>query len=240
VDQVQFYHTADLINTVMDNETVFHFGGLVVDDTSETPPVDTSLAESRLRCWTYTLDGHTFYVLDLGVEGTWVWDLTSSEWANFFTTGFLQWDVANGTQWGNRVVGGSLNTTDVWELKAEASSDNDAALDIVHTVTGGLQMRTRGKLSVGALRVMTSSNKIGAIAGTSSLDMRFSDDNGDTWSATYSVALTSSVTAEIAYRSLGSFAAPGRIFELRDVGGPVRIDGADVEIPGLDNGNPAG
>jgi hypothetical protein len=40
---------------------------------------------------------------------------------------------------------------------------------------------------------------------------------------------------EIAWRSLGAFASPGRIFELSDSGGLIRIDGADVYLDGFDD-----
>ena len=40
---------------------------------------------------------------------------------------------------------------------------------------------------------------------------------------------------EIAWRSLGSFMAPGRIFELSDSGGLIRIDGCDAMLNGFDN-----
>jgi hypothetical protein len=41
-------------------------------------------------------------------------------------------------------------------------------------------------------------------------------------------------TQEIAWLSLGSFAAPGRIFKVTDSGGFLRIEGADAGIDGFD------
>jgi hypothetical protein len=71
------------------------------------------------------------------------------------------------------------------------------------------------------------------------LTLRFSDDQGKTWSADYVVTLTQGdYKGEIAYRSLGSFMAPGRIFELSDIGGLIRIDGADLFADEFDDAAP--
>jgi hypothetical protein len=177
----------------------------------------------------------------LGDEGTFVYDTVTGQWAQFSTEGFTQWNVSNGVMWGQRIVGGSLDTADVWEVSADQRTDNGAAeLDIAHAATGGIQTRSRNKLSVGALRVTGSPGELGRAAGTS-LDLAYSDDNGNSYSALISADLTQGEhSTEMAYRSLGSFAAPGRVFAISDVGGPQRIDGADVEIPELDNARSAG
>lgn len=186
-------------------------------------------ALSVQRAWTYTLDGHTFYVLDLGTEGTFVYDLTTGQWAKFITDGYTRWNVQNGVMWGNRVVGGAIDSEDVWEVSATALTDQDGDLQITHLVTGGLQTRSRLKVGVGALRLTGSVGNLGNIAG-STMRMRFSDNNGRTWSRYFDVTLTQGdYDGEIAWRSLGAFAAPGRVFELSDVGGPVRVDGVDAE-----------
>jgi hypothetical protein len=198
------------------------------------------LTLSKKRAWTYTMDGHTHYVLDLISEGTWVYDVTTKQWAHFYTSGMGQWDMQVGTQWGIRVVAGDLATTDVWELTPTALTDNSGALQIPHVVTGGLQVRTRIKQAVGALRITAADGNLGNIAG-SVMNMRFSDDQARTWSPFFTVTLSQGdFGGEIAYRALGAFAAPGRIFELSDTGGPVRIDGCDAEIDGVPDGSPSG
>jgi len=198
------------------------------------------LAISKRRAWTYTMDGHTFYVLELQSEGTWVYDVGTKEWAHFYTGGGGQWNMQNGVQWGIRVVAGDLTTTDVWELTPTALTDNAGASQIQHVVTGGIQVRTREKRGVGALRVTASLGNLGNTAG-SAMVLRFSDDQAKTWSSNFTVSLTQAdYESEIAYRSLGSFNLPGRIFELSDVGGPVRIDGCDAEIEGIPDGAPTG
>jgi hypothetical protein len=68
--------------------------------------------------------------------------------------------------------------------------------------------------------------------------LRFSDDRGNTWSQYYDVTLTpSEFNGEVAWRSLGAIQAPGRIYEVSDYGGVIRIDGATADIEGIDDGN---
>lgn len=200
------------------------------------------LALSDLRAWTFTLDGHTFYVLDLGAEGTFAYDTTTQQWARFITEGYSgRWDVTNGIMWGKeRIIGGDLENTKIWELTAAALTDQDDAIEITHAITGGLQTRRRDKLPVSAVRVTGSVGDLGDATGAT-IALRFSDDNGHTWVGPFTVTLTQAdYSGEIAYRSLGSFAAPGRIFELTDTSGPKRIDGVDAEIEGADDGGAAG
>lgn len=196
------------------------------------------LTLSRKRAWTYTQDGHTFYVLDLSAEGTWVYDLETKQWSNFVTSGFTQWDVQAGVQWNSiRVVGGDLVTTDMWELRASSTQDQDGALDIPHIVTGGVQTRSRDFHSVEAFRLTGSSYKIGN-PSSSVMNLRWSDDEGITWSGYYPITLTAGVPVEVQWRSLGAFDAPGRIFEVSDSGGMVRLDGADCFITDFDDDSP--
>lgn len=191
------------------------------------------LALSYQRAWTFSIDGHTFYVLDLGTEGTFIFDTITSQWAKFLTAGYGRWNVQNGVMWGNRVVGGAIDTPTVWEVSASLRQDD--GVDIAHAATGGVQTRSRTRHNVGAVRVTGSVGDIGS-GTTSTLRLRFSDDNGKTWSNYFDNTLTQGDTsAQSEYRALGSFGAPGRIFELSDVGGPNRIDGVDADVDGLDD-----
>jgi hypothetical protein len=191
-------------------------------------------AESRKRCWTFVADGHTFYVLDLGDEGTFVYDITTQQWSSFVTSGFTRWDMLNGVMWGTRVVGGDIDTTDVWEHKATTIQDNDA-LGIAHVCTGKVLSRDRVYHSVGTVRVAGSLSAIDDLI-SADINLRYSDDNGKTWSDYFTVTVTPGVYDDVAFDGLGAFKSPGRIFELSDTGGLLRIDGVDAEIDGFESG----
>jgi hypothetical protein len=198
-----------------------------------TPPG----AENRTRAWTFVMDGHRFYVLDLGLEGTYVFDVSTGQWAQFRTQGYTGWNMRAGTVWqvANRIVAGDTLHGIVWEMSPDDLLDEEFRT-VEHLVTGGLMTRSRVYYSVEAVRL---SGSIGAVQDGEdgiTTELRFSDDNGNTWSDTYTtVVVEGEFDGEIAYRSLGSFMAPGRIFEFRDIGGMFRIDGADAYINDFDD-----
>jgi hypothetical protein len=190
-------------------------------------------ATSRKRAWTFVLDGHTFYVLDLGEEGTWLYDKTTQTWSQFYTLGYEQWDVANGTMWGTRIVGGDLATTDVWEVAASNLLDN-GSLQIPHLVTGGVETRSRIYVSCNAVLLTVSLGDLDDTGGAT-MYLRFSDDKGQTWSDYFPMTMVEGdYDDELRWIGMGSFMSPGRIFEFSDVGGPRSIDACDAFIPDFD------
>lgn len=194
-------------------------------------------SENRTRAWSFVLDGHRFYVLDLGQEGTWLYDLTTQQWSQWETAGFIGWNMRAGTMWqvANRIVAADTLYGDVWEM-TPTDVDDESFRTITHVVTGGLMTRNRVSLSVDALRVAGSIGFVQDDLPGVTFNMRFSDDNGNTWSDYFSVLLVEGEWGgEIAYRSLGSFHAPGRVFEFSDAGGLLRIDGSDVFINDFDD-----
>lgn len=193
--------------------------------------------QSRTRAWTFTLDGHTFYVLNLGPEGTFLYDATTQQWCEFATAGYVGWNMAAGGEWGDRVVGGSVVDGTLYELVPSAVAD-EGWRDLVHTVTGALATRSRKFLSCEAVRLAASIGYLDEVNG-GTITLSWSDDGGGTWSTPISVALTeANYSGEIAWRGLGSFMSPGRIFSVVDTGGVVRIDGADAFVDSFDDDTP--
>jgi hypothetical protein len=189
---------------------------------------------ARSLAWEFTLDGHQFYVLNLGAQGTFVYDQGTSLWAKFSTQGFGQWNLINGTMWGDRIVGGDLLDDYIWEMNPLATMD-EGWREIYHAVTGGLTLRSRVYKSCDAVRIASSIGQLDEVNG-SVLMLSYSDDQEQTWVGPFIVDLIpDDFTGEIAYRSLGSFASPGRVFLVEDMGGLLRIDGADAFIQGFDN-----
>lgn len=203
-------------------------------------PVYAIADAGRKRAWNMDLDGHSFYVLDLGSEGTFAYDDTTSTWSKFITFGYNQWDLVNGCMWDQRIVGGDLLTTTIWECQPSATKDNDGTLDIQHVAMGGLVKRTRVFSSNAALRLAVSTGTIDSSTGAY-VTLSFSDDQGKTWTTLPSINLTQGdFEGEIAWRGLGSFAAPGRLYRIIDVGGFVRIDGCDAEMDNFDEDESGG
>lgn len=186
------------------------------------------------RAWSFTMDGHTFYVLPLGPQGTWVFDASTREWSKWDTDTYgTFWNMIHGCMWGYRVVACSGWSTDVWELAPSLLLDENI-WEINHAVTGILDVRSRKYYAVDSIRITASAGLLDDIGGAT-FTFQYSDDQGVTWSVPFTITLTeSNSTQEIVWRSMGSFAAPGRVFQFSDVGGLVRIDGADVAIDNFD------
>lgn len=175
---------------------------------------------TRQRAWTFDFDGHTYYALDLAENGTVVYDLLTQQWSHFETAGYGgHWNMKNGFHWraGKKIVGGGISSGILYEMSPGTFFD-DGWRPVVYEVRGVLFAGDISFHRQYALRLVGSA---GRTADTISpvLNMRFSDDQGVTWSDEYSVELTADSRQRIEFRSLGAFTSPGRIFRLYDQGG---------------------
>lgn len=202
---------------------------------SSTPQVSTlvvygtgAIERFNARAWVFKKDGHAYYVLHLGVEGTFVYDKLSGKWAEWETAGYGQWNMENGWTFDqDRVIAGDNQNPIIWEYDVNLFLDEDFRT-IQRAVTGLIALRRRDTLSVLGLHVTAS---VGSpVEDGATLRLRFSDDQGNTWSAWYSLTLQEGDFDQVLnIRSLGTAKAPGRVFEIEDFGGLVRIDGADLD-----------
>jgi len=199
---------------------------------------------TQSRAWTFTMDGHTWYVLDLGQQGTFLYDTGSQSWCKYETQGFAGWNLRNGTMWNtgaSRVVGGDTLGPYVWELDPLKIFDDDFR-DVAHAASAAITLRSRVYKSMSELRVAMSAGLLDDTTGAAFVQLTYSDDDGQTYSAPIVVQLLSGTTPDgqqdIRFPSLGSFMAPGRIMQIADVGGALRLDGADAMIDNYDEEEP--
>jgi len=200
----------------------------------------TGVADNtRQRVWTFDFDGHTFYALDLGASGTLVFDLLSGQWSKFETAGYGgHWDFKNGFHWrdGKLVVGGKTGASIIHAMTSTSFLD-EGWRPVEHEARGVLFATGTEFHRQYALRL------VGSAGGTTDdiapvMKMQFSDDQGQSWSAEHSVALTADTRQRIEFRSLGAFTAPGRIFRLYDEGGVKFIAYAEADVEGA-SGSPS-
>ncbi len=195
-----------------------------------------ALSTQSLPAWTFVMDGHRFYVLSLGPEGDWAYDFTTREWCQLQSQGFPGMNFTRGVMWGLYVVGGDVLYPYLYELDPTEPLD-EGWRPVQHMVTGGVPTRTRSVIGVANFTVTAS---VGLDSSESQpISLAFSDDNGFTWSPEFDEPLTDTSTQMLIWNSLGSFAAPGRIFRITDYSGPIRLDGADVVLTigsGADSG----
>ena len=194
----------------------------------------TGVADSaRQRAWTFDFDGHTFYVLDLGTYGALVYDLTTGQWTRFETNGYDGvWDFRNGFHWrsGKMVVGAATDTPTIRRLTPDTFVD-EGWRPISSEVRGLLALSDKEHRKQYALRMVGSAGLL-ADEIAPMLKMRFSDDQGDSWSDEFSLTLVPDTRQRIEFRSLGAFAAPGRIFRLYDDGGVKFVAYVVAEVEG--------
>lgn len=209
----------------------------MVSQQSVTAVYTTGVPDARRsRAWWFTLDGHTFYVLDLSEEGTFVYDTTTEQWSRWYTDGFdNMWNMKCGTMWNSlQVVAGDSITGQVWVIDPTNPMD-EGWRTMPHVVTGGIMLRGRVYVGMSSLNITGSAGQITSDEGTATISMRFSDDMGKTWSDYYPLVIVEGdFEDETAWRSLGSFCNPGRLLEISDDGGMIRIDGLDANLDGFD------
>lgn len=186
----------------------------------------------RQRAWPFPFDGHKFYVLDLGEEGTWLYDFTSQQWSKAETTGYNRWNFINGYYWESQaeVVGFDIIYSTIYKLDPKSHLD-EGWRPITYKVTAGVSSRDRDGRSVDSVRLACSAGYMTDPLPT--ISMKFSDDNGGTWSQDYPFQLKKGIyNQRVEWNSLGQISIPGRVFEFSDEGGLIRIDGAEVQIDG--------
>lgn len=235
-EEVQYVHLSQFYALVPYSRTI-HAVQPILSDLYGHVAYGTGLPGSaRSRAWTFVLDGHTFYVLDLGTEGTYLYDIDTQQWCQFITDAHNGWNMKNGIRWGTvgRILAGDETSGRVWELDPDLTTDENFR-QINKMVTGNITTRSRVFHAVESVRIAGSLGDITNINGAQMV-LRFSDDGGRTYSDPFIVELTEgNQDTEIAYTSLGSFMSPGRVFQFSDTGGLQRIDGADVFVEDFDD-----
>lgn len=191
-------------------------------------PVLVSLPERH--AWAFTLDGHIFYVLNTPGEPTLLYDMTTGQWCTWTTGGYPFWNIHRGIMWNGLILGASAAGAKIWLLDPAVLTD-EGTREIERVVTGFQAYRGSGSIRQGSLRM--TAGRQGVLGADAAVTLRFSDDGGRTWSRDYAVELNAGdVSKKIEFRSLGRIRAPGRLWELSDVGGVVRIDGLDSDTEG--------
>ena len=196
----------------------------------------------RLRSWTFTLDGHDFYVLRLGEDYTLVYDFTTESWSKWQSSDVpylhqhvgLNWYSMNkpslATNAVTNVVCGDDSSSYLYTLNPYVGYDEDTSLNqlnFTREVLGGVPMRTRRTQPVGGLYVVVDSGNPQVPGATISLAT--SDDYGKTWQDHGSITPTvGDFTQEFSWRSLGLIRAPGKAFKITDNGAAVRIESMEI------------
>lgn len=193
---------------------------------------------TRSDSWTFVMDGHRFWVVPLGPEGDWAYDVTTKQWCKLYTQGFSGLNFTHGVMWGLRVVGSDLLYPTLYEM-AVAYPDDEGWRPVMHVVTGGLATRSTNMVGVANFRFTATPGVLND--ASTAVNLSFSDDNGKTWITAESIAVAQGKhDTELIWNALGSFNSPGRIFQVSDQGGMLSIYGADAALNNYDEDDAGG
>lgn len=173
------------------------------------------LAEaSELKASSFTLDGHTFYVMTAGDQGTFVYDVSTQEWLKWSSYGRETWRAHVITQSsGSFILAGDDTTGDLWKLISGRSNDNGTT--IIRELTGGV--------AVANIPVRCDSFSVNVASGrvplglTPTIMFRYSDNTGNTWSSWnyMTIGRTGDYNSIWNAWRLGLMRQPGRVFQIR-------------------------
>lgn len=192
--------------------------------------IGPTLRGFELYSWYFDQDGHIFYVLQVGQLGTFVYDLATGKWSQWKTSDSSIWEAVRGIEYKGDNLAIRPNSADIVRVIPEGAVDaGNKPLERI--VTAYLKLTARSSLPIGCLYVDASSDVTGQDETT--MLLQYSDDEGRTWVPFRRVTLPLPLLPghPVAFRSLGLVKYPGKLFQLVDTGGPIRISGLDVNIP---------
>lgn len=219
-----------------------------------TPPVRLSnlfvraivkgrVDDPQVRAWTFTLDGHDFYVLRLGNIETLIYDTHTEQWHVWGSGTSPLWRAYTGCNWqGGRsfalnwsdVIVGDDGNGSLFFLSPDDDADDDALTG--NETPRPFRRRAMGQLTIkgGYMAVPCFGVQLFGSAGSGDSDLTvtlsYSDDRGFSYADAGVITLTpEAYNQRVNWRSLGSMRAPGRLFRITDDGALKRIDGMETD-----------
>jgi hypothetical protein len=169
---------------------------------------------TTFTAWTFRTNRHDFYVLTTDNE-TLVYDITMNFWYRWSTYLKDTWDAFSGTQINDsifciNVVDGSIYTL--------TNNPIDNTTDyVVCEISGFVPNSTNNSVVCHAVTLFLNYGRSPTYGNNPLVEMRWSDDQGTTWTSYYqsTLGVRGATDSTSRFRSLGSFNRPGRMFEFR-------------------------
>jgi hypothetical protein len=202
------------------------------------------VVDPAIRAWTFTQDGHDFYVLRLGDAETLVYDTATGMWSVYGSGDGDPWRGYTGKNWqgGRRLA---LNWSDVvvgdhgngalYFLSPDDDDDDDRAQGedmprpFKREVTGQVIVKP-GYFSAPCFGVQLFGSIGSNVDSALTVNLSVSDDRGFTYDDMGDLTMDAGeYTARLHWPSLGSMVAPGRLFRITDDGALKRIDSLEMD-----------
>lgn len=209
------------------------------------------VANPRARAWTFTLDGHDFYVLRLGDRETLIYDVYSEQWVEWTSSDLPFWRPSSGMNWsgaeiladefGSNIVAGDDTFGLLWFLDPEQAFDDHPdyqrlpqQMAFPRIITA--QVLATGREFIPCYAVFLTGDNYGlsGVDFTPEIVLETSDDQGRTFEVHDTLTVTPDYDQNLPYEwlSLGQISTPGRIFRFTDNGVFARIDSLDMNDDG--------
>jgi hypothetical protein len=167
---------------------------------------------TNLRAWFFRHNRHDFYILTCD-QFTLAFDMIMKSWAKWDSYRRDNWKAHLGLQSPSGVFAGSLESNQVWQFD-EGSADSDGP--VIREVSGLIDNPGAAQPCSNVF-VKVNSGWSPQYDFEPRLELRWSDDQGGTWSDYVSSGLGNKgeYNETVQFRSLGQVRRPGRVFEFR-------------------------
>jgi hypothetical protein len=188
------------------------------------------LASATAKLFTFQHEGHEFVVLRLDTE-TLAYDCATQEWCEMQSSGG-QWIVSCACMVDDVAYLGHSSTGQIMGW----SEWDDLGQPLERRFTAAQQLDA--PYSINSVKLWVNAGQTALLEGTGSepiIEMSFSDDAGNTWSAweADSLGATGDYRAVPEWRALGQFDFPGAIMDFRCSDPvPLRISAVKINDPG--------
>jgi hypothetical protein len=168
---------------------------------------------SDLEAWPFALDGHAFYALTIGGEGTFTLDVATGQWPERQSYGDTTWRARVGVNVGAQIYAGDAIEGTLWTFDRYAFEDDEGPM--IRTATGTL-MVSGVRAPCHSFSVDCSTGSTDDPAAVPVAVLSISDDGGNTWGDMGQAGLgrLGGYDTRLRWTRLGMMKPPGRIFKL--------------------------
>lgn len=202
---------------VGDDRVVYRAG--VVPNRISTHSVEETLKNadlSNLKSWTITQEGHLYYGISIPDEITWVYDVSTGQWAQWDSYGLTEFRGCVGLTTENITYFGDIVSDQIWTLNIGTYTDGD---DPIIRVVPAFFSIPAGSLPNYNTQLFCRPG-VGLTSGQGEnpiVEMRYSDTQGLTWSdwMESDLGTMGDYKPRAVWYRLGIVNAPGRYYEFR-------------------------
>lgn len=191
-------------------------------------------APGDMRASGYLKDGHAYFLLTLGTAATWVYDLSTDSWARASSAGLDYYRAQLFASVGDTILAADGQNNSIYQLDSGVRADAGVAFAVEFMAFAEV---LEGIIPCANLQLACEvghSPRAGA-ASDPLIAMRYSDDQGESWSdwRYRPLGKTGQSATLVRWNALGDIKSPyGRIFHFR-VSDPVgrRFSSLSINVP---------